>query len=97
MQANDLDRPVKIWGAVKVILSRDGRDINGKYLFNQGYLPIFSVNDEKEGNDLLILACSRTVEGDFFVPALNREDRTLDDLYSFGDKLRELYPRVRKA
>lgn len=78
-------------------LSRDGRDARGRNLFKHGFLPIFSVDDEAEGRALLRLACATTLNGDFFVPALNTEDRTLDDLYAFGDRLRELYPGVLRA
>ncbi len=60
-----------------------------------GFLPIFSVNSEEEARLLLVLACPRNRDGDFVAPELT-EEQTLDNLYAFGDRLREIYARIKK-
>lgn len=56
----------------------------------QGYLPIFSVDTEEEARQLLIATCKRNLEGEFVAPELTQE-QTLENLYAFGDRLREIY------
>lgn len=58
----------------------------------EGMLPIFSVGSEEEATRLLIMTCPRNNEGQFFVPELAQE-QSLENLYAFGDKLRERHDR----
>jgi hypothetical protein len=60
-----------------------------------GFLPIFSVNSEEEAKRLLVAACSRNRDNEFIANEL-AEEQTLDNLYAFGDRLREIYARIKK-
>ena len=61
-----------------------------------GSLPVFSVKDEEEAEQLLVLACPTNNNGDFVAVEL-AEEQTMDNLRAFSDRLEELYDRyVRK-
>lgn len=51
-----------------------------------GSLPVYSVADEKEAKDLLVLACPTNSNGEFVAPELV-EEQTLENLERFSDRL----------
>jgi len=55
-------------------------------------LPVFSVGSEEAAKRLLTIACPTNYRGEHFAPEL-AEEQTLDNLYAFGDRLREIYKR----
>jgi hypothetical protein len=59
----------------------------------EGFLPIFSVETEDEAERLLTAACKRGRDGDFIAPELVH-NQTLENLYSFGDRLRGIYGKA---
>lgn len=61
-----------------------------------GFLPIFSVDTEQEAIDLLTEVCPRNVEGEFVARELVEEEQTLENLYAFGDRLRDRYARMKE-
>lgn len=63
----------------------------------KGFLPIFSVNTEREAEMLLALACPRTDDGKAYFALELREEQTLLNLYAFGRRLRGLYPKVKSS
>lgn len=56
---------------------------------------MFSVADEKEARDLIVLACPTNHRGEYYATELAQE-QTLDNLYAFGDRLRKLHDEVLK-
>ena len=78
-----------------VRISRDGRDAQGRSLFEEGFLPVYSVDTEAEAKDLVLLACKRSVTGELIAPEL-AEEQTLDRLASFGDRLQALHQGMKK-
>lgn len=56
---------------------------------------MYSVSDEEEAHDLIVLACPTDAQGDYIAPELAQE-QTLDNLYAFGDRLRKLHDEVLK-
>lgn len=61
----------------------------------RGSLPVFSVADEKEARDLIVLACPTNYKGDYIAPELARE-QTLENLDAFGERLAKLHDEVLK-
>jgi hypothetical protein len=61
-----------------------------------GFLTIFSVNTEEEARNLLLITCPTNIHGEFVAPELS-EEQTLDNLYSFGDRLAEAYKKMKKS
>lgn len=59
----------------------------------RGHLPVFSVGDEEEAQELLVLACPRNLDGEFVAEELARE-QTLDNLFAFGARLARLHDEV---
>ena len=59
-----------------------------------GFLPIYSVDSAAEANDLLIAACERNLEGEFVAREL-AQDQSLENLYTFGDRLRDVHRRIK--
>lgn len=55
-----------------------------------GRLPVFTVNNAKEAEMLLGLACPTNYRGEFYAPELAKE-QTLQHLDDFGARLEELY------
>lgn len=51
-----------------------------------GFLPVYSVADEEEARDLVILACPTNLHGQYIAPELARE-QTLENLQAFSDRL----------
>lgn len=59
-----------------------------------GFLPVFSVDTEDEARQLLTLACPRNMDGEFVAREL-AEEQTLGNLTAFGQRLAELYERMK--
>ena len=59
-----------------------------------GFLPIYSVDTAAEANDLLTAACERNLDGEFVARELAQE-QTLENLYKFGDRLRDVHERIK--
>lgn len=74
---------------------RFGRIAETTRWFNEGFLPIFSVDTEDEARELLALTCPRNLDGEYVAPEL-AEEQTLDKLYSFGDRLRRAYEGMKE-
>lgn len=55
-----------------------------------GHLPVFSVNTEKEAEDLLLLCCSRGVDGKRYAQELAAE-QSVNNLAKFSQKLAKGY------
>lgn len=64
-----------------------------KALTDQGFLPIYSVEDEEIAHRLLVLACETNIDGEFVAREL-AEDQSLANLYAFGDRLEKLHKRL---
>ena len=62
---------------------------------DEGFLPVYSVDTEEEAEQLLVMACPRNAAGEFVARELAQE-QTLENLWSFGDKL-EKYHGAMKA
>ena len=60
-----------------------------------GRLPVFTVNNEEEAKLLVSLACPTNAQGEHIAPEL-AEEQTLENLYSFGDRLNRLYQNYLK-
>ena len=58
-----------------------------------GFLPVFSVGSEAEAKSLLSIACATNINGEFIAKELAQE-QTLDNLYSFGDRLEKDHERI---
>lgn len=59
----------------------------------RGTLPVFSVGDDEEARELIVLACPTNLAGEYIAPELARE-QTLPNLYAFGDRLARLHDEV---
>lgn len=55
-------------------------------------MPVFSVGDEKEARELLTLACSTNLRGEYVAEELVME-QTLDNLDRFSDRLQLLHDK----
>lgn len=60
----------------------------------KGWLPVFSVADEQEAQELLRFACGTNVNGEFVARELAHE-QTIDNLFAFGDRLKEAHDHLR--
>lgn len=58
-----------------------------------GFLPVFSVADEQEAEELLTLACETNVHGEYMAREL-MYGQALENLYAFGDRLRKAHDEV---
>lgn len=65
----------------------------------RGFLPVFSVDTEEEAEQLLLLTCSTNAADEYiaFELAMAGEDRTLEMLRAFGDKLAAAYEVMRSG
>lgn len=63
----------------------------------RGFLPVFSVDTAEEAEELLLLACSTNDRGEYiaFELAMAGDDRTLEMLGAFGDRLATTYERMK--
>ena len=59
----------------------------------RGTLPVFSVADEKEAKDLIVMCCETNIHGEYIARELARE-QTLENLDSFGERLRKMHDEV---
>lgn len=55
-----------------------------------GTLPVYSVADEQEALDLIVLACPTNLKGQYIAPELARE-QTLENLHAFSLRLDEAH------
>lgn len=60
----------------------------------KGALAVYSVADEEEARALVVLACPKDAAGQFVAPELVRR-QTLDNLYSFSDRLERAHEHLR--
>ena len=60
-----------------------------------GRLPVFTVNNEQEAKLLIRLACPTNLQGEYIAPEL-AEEQTLENHYSFGDRLNDIYHKYIK-
>lgn len=61
-----------------------------------GFLPVYSVSDDKEAEDLITLCCPRQHDGQHYARELANE-QTLENLQKFSDKLDEGHRHLKKA
>lgn len=54
---------------------------------DKGFLPVYSVDTEKEARSLLVVTCSTNLAGEFVARELVQE-QTIERLHAFGDRLR---------
>ncbi len=54
---------------------------------------MFSVADEEEAHDLIVLCCPTNATGQYVAPELARE-QTLENLYAFGERLKKMHDEV---
>lgn len=64
----------------------------GRKPIPRGTLPVFSVADEEEARELLVMACPTNLRREFVAVEL-AEEQTLENLYAFGDRLRGLHDK----
>jgi hypothetical protein len=57
-----------------------------------GFLPVFSVDTEKEARLLLTMACQTNYQGEFVAGELVN-NQNLENLQAFGDRLADMYSR----
>jgi len=58
-------------------------------------LPVFTVNNEEEAKLLVSLACPTNAQGEHIAPEL-AEEQTMENLYSFSDRLNDIYQKYIK-
>jgi hypothetical protein len=56
----------------------------------EGRLPVFSCDTEEEARQLIIRACPRDEDGNYYARELV-DDQTLENLVQFSDKLQECW------
>jgi len=61
----------------------------------EGFLPVYSVDTEEEARQLLVMACSTNVNGEFIARELAHE-QTLENLYAFGNRLATTHSMMRR-
>lgn len=61
----------------------------------RGFLPVYSVADEREAQDLLLAACGRNLDGEFVARELAAH-QTLSHLRAFSDRLHAVHARLRE-
>lgn len=61
----------------------------------RGFLPVYSVADEREAEDLLLAACGRNLDGEFVAKELAAH-QTLDNLKAFSDRLHAVHAHLRE-
>jgi hypothetical protein len=62
----------------------------------EGFLPVFSVRTKAEAEALVILACTRGMDGQLYAREL-LEEQTLDNLERFSEKLDRAHDFMIKA
>ena len=65
----------------------------GRGALPKGFLPVFSVNSEKEAEQLLVATCSRGEDGHFYSNELARS-QDLETLEAFSQKLERVYKLI---
>jgi hypothetical protein len=60
-----------------------------------GFLPVYSVDTEKEARLLLTMACSTNYQGEFVARELVQE-QSLENLQAFSDRLEAMHKRMLK-
>jgi hypothetical protein len=61
-----------------------------------GFLPVFSVATDEEAKALLVLACQRGYDGEYYAPDLI-EEQTLENLAAFSQRLHDRHEVLRRA
>jgi len=59
----------------------------------EGHLPVYSVDTEEEARRILVLACQTNTDGEFVAKEL-AEEQTLQNLYAFGDRLKDVHDKL---
>lgn len=62
----------------------------------KGYLPVFSVDTEREAKLLITMACPTDVEGKHYARELAQE-QTMENLVAFSDKLADYWGRYQES
>lgn len=70
----------------------------------EGFLPIFSVETEREAKSLLVLTCTRGPDGELYARELVEQQQTCPDdgdarlaaFYAYGDRCRRAYAMMLK-
>jgi hypothetical protein len=55
-----------------------------------GFLPVFSVDSEKEAKTLIVMACKTNMDGEYIAPEL-AEEQTLKNLHAFSGRLERMH------
>ncbi len=61
----------------------------------KGFLPVYSVGDEEEAKDLIVLTCPTFPDGTHYARELANE-QTLENLQKISDKLHEAHGHLKK-
>lgn len=62
----------------------------------KGFLPVYSVDTEKEARELLTFACQTNLRGQFIAKELV-EDQTIENLFLFGDRLAKCHDLMKNS
>lgn len=62
----------------------------------EGFLPVYSVDTEKEAKELVVACCKRDLNHEFISSELE-QDQTLENLVAFSDRLHTAYRRMKKG
>lgn len=58
-----------------------------------GFMPVFSVDTEEDARHLLVLACGRNLQGEFFSRELTQE-QSFKNLRVFSDRLAKAWEGI---
>lgn len=73
---------------------RSGRDLEDAGIEEgQTFLPVYSVETREEAKMLIVMTCSRGLDGEYYAPGL-ADKQTLERLYGFGHRLDQAYQRL---
>jgi hypothetical protein len=62
----------------------------GRGRLPKGALPVFSVNSDDEAERLIVAACPRDIEGNYYAREL-AEEQSLENLEAFSQRLERIY------
>jgi hypothetical protein len=66
----------------------------GRGLTPKGFLPVFSVDNEEEAKQLIVLCCPADDAGNYYAREL-ADEQNLDNLRAFSDKLAKGYKMMK--
>ena len=73
---------------------RSGRDLQEAGIEEgQTFLPVYSADTAADARMLIVMTCSRGMDGEFYAPGL-ADKQTLERLYGFGHRLDAAYKRL---